>query len=58
MLQEPENWLEEFIVFANFYLKDFPNVTGLAGELDLWYNFWDEKNYKNYLDDICHSKKS
>ena len=46
MLQEPENWKEEFMVFAHFYLKDFPNFTGLAGELDLWYNFWDEKIIK------------
>ena len=46
MFQEPENWKEEFMVFANFYLEDFPNFTGLAAELDLWYNFWDEINYK------------
>ena len=32
MFQEPENWKEEFMVFPNFYLKDFPNFTGLAAE--------------------------
>ena len=37
------------MVFASFYLEDFPNFTGLAAELDLWYNFWDEINYKNDL---------
>ena len=51
MFQEPENWKEEFIVFANFYLEDFPNFTGLAAELNLWYNFWDEIKYKNDLPD-------
>ena len=49
MFQEPENWKEKFMVFSNFYLEDFPNFTGLAEELDLWYNFWDEINYKNDL---------
>ena len=39
------------MVFANFYLEDFPNFPGLAPELDLWYNFWDEIKYKNDLRD-------
>ena len=39
------------MVFANFYLEDFPNFTGLAAELDLWYNSWDEIKYKNDLPD-------
>ena len=41
----------EFMVFANFYLEDFPYFTGLAAELDLWHNFWDEMKYKNNLPD-------
>ena len=49
MFRDPWNWKEKFMVFANFYLEDFPNFTGLAAELDLWYNFWDEINYKNDL---------
>ena len=39
MFQEPENWKEDFMVFANVYLEDFPNFTGLTAALDLWYNF-------------------
>ena len=39
------------MVFANFYLEDFQNFTGLAAELDLWYNFWNEIKYKNDLPD-------
>ena len=46
MFQEPENWKEGFMVFANF-----PNFTGLAAELDLWYKFWNEIKYKNDLPD-------
>ena len=51
MFQDPENWKEKFMVFANFYLEDFPNITGLAAELDFWYNFWDELKSKNDLPD-------
>ena len=47
LFQEPENWKEEFMVFTNAYLEDFPTFTGLAADLDLWYNFWDEIKYKN-----------
>ena len=39
------------MVFASFYLEDFQNFTGLAAELDLWYNFWNEIKYKNDLPD-------
>ena len=38
MFQEPENRKEEFMVFANFYLEDFPKFTGIATALELWYN--------------------
>ena len=51
MFQEPENWKEEYTVFANFSFEDFPNVTGLGAELGLWYNFWDEIKYKTDLPD-------
>ena len=37
--------------FANFYLEDLPNFTGLAAVLDLGYNFWDEIKNKNDLPD-------
>ena len=37
--------------FANFYIEDFPNFTGLATKLDLWFNFWDKTKYKNDLPD-------
>ena len=40
MFQEPENRKEEFMVFANFYLEDFPKFTGIATALELWYNLW------------------
>ena len=49
MFQEPENWKEEFMVFSNFSFEDFSNFTGLAAELDLWYNVWDKIKYKNDL---------
>ena len=39
MFEGPENWKEGFMGFANFYLENFPNFTGLAAELDLWYKF-------------------
>ena len=51
MFQEPENWKEEYTVFANFSFEDLPNVTGLGAELGLWYNFWDEIKYKTDLPD-------
>ena len=58
MFQKPENWKEEFIVFRNCYCEDLPNFTGLAEELDLWHNFWDEIKYKNNLpDSILSSQK-
>ena len=39
------------MVFVNLYPEDFPNFTGLAAEVDLWYNFWGEIKYKNDLPD-------
>ena len=54
MFQEPENWKKEFMVFVNFFLEDFPNFSGLAAELDPWYNFWDEIKYKNDLPDSLY----
>ena len=39
------------MVFANFCFGDFPNFTGLAADLDIWYNFWDEIKYKNEVSD-------
>ena len=51
MFWVPENWKAGFMVFANFYLEDFTNFTGLAAELDLWYNFWVEIKHKNDLPD-------
>ena len=40
-------------IFGDF--GDFSNFTGLAGELDLWYNFWDQIKYKNDLSDSISS---
>ena len=54
MFQEPENWKKEFMVFVNLFLEDFPNFSGLAAELDPWYNFWDEIKYKNDLPDSIY----
>ena len=51
MFEGPENWKEGFMGFANFYLENFPNFTGLAAELDLWYKFWNKIKYKNDLPD-------
>ena len=39
------------MVFANSFLADFPKFTGLAAELELCYNFWDEMKYKNDIPD-------
>ena len=59
MFEEPENWKKEFMVFANFYLENFPNFTGLAAELDLWYkdDIKGEIKYKKKLPDSVTLKR-
>ena len=40
---------KEFLVFANCYFEDFPNVNGLDVELDFSFNFWDCAKFTNNL---------
>ena len=53
MLSESSHWKKEFMVFANYCYKDFPNFNGLDEELDIWFNFWDRAKFKSNLPDFC-----
>ena len=47
MLNESSDWKNEFMLFANYYYKDFPNFNGPDAKLELWVKLWPCEKFKN-----------
>ena len=42
-------WKRDFLEFVRFYESDMPHPTSITAELDLWENFWKERDMNSKL---------